>query len=43
LTHVGAYGAEVVRGAIMAVPREQYEAFTALNLTRYQELRHSSC
>jgi ABC-type amino acid transport system permease subunit len=38
--HVGAYGAEVVRGAIMAVPREQYEAFTALNLTRYQELRH---
>jgi polar amino acid transport system permease protein len=40
LTHVGAYGAEVVRGAIMTVPREQYEAFTALNLTRYQELRH---
>jgi polar amino acid transport system permease protein len=38
--NVGAYGAEVVRGAIQAVPREQYEACTALNLTRFQELRH---
>ena len=34
--NVGAYGAEVVRGAIQAVPRAQREASTALNLTRYQ-------
>lgn len=38
--NVGAYGAEVVRGAIKSVPREQYEACTALNLTRFQEMRH---
>lgn len=38
--NVGAYGAEVVRGAIEAVPREQYEACTALNLGRLQRLRH---
>lgn len=38
--NVGAYGAEVVRGAILAVPRDQYEATTALNLTRYQRMRH---
>lgn len=38
--NVGAYGAEVVRGAIRAIPREQYEACKALNLTRLQELRH---
>ncbi len=38
--NVGAYGAEVVRGAIQSVPREQYEACKALNLTRMQELRH---
>ncbi len=38
--NVGAYAAEVVRGAILAVPREQYEACTALNLTRFQEMRH---
>jgi polar amino acid transport system permease protein len=38
--NVGAYGAEVVRGAITAMPREQYEACKALNLTRFQELRH---
>ena len=37
---VGAYGAEVVRGAIKSIPREQYEACTALNLTRFQEMRH---
>lgn len=38
--NVGAYAAEVVRGAIVAVPKPQYEACTALNLTRFQELRH---
>lgn len=32
----GAYGAEIVRGAIAAVPREQYEAANALNMTRTQ-------
>lgn len=38
--NVGAYGAEVVRGAIRSVPREQYEASIALNFTRYQRMRH---
>lgn len=38
--NVGAYGAEVVRGAVLSVPREQYEGCKALNLTRIQELRH---
>ena len=38
--NVGAYGAEVVRGAILAVPRDQYEATVALNLTGWQRLRH---
>jgi polar amino acid transport system permease protein len=31
--NVGAYGAEVVRGAILAVPKGQYEAATALNMS----------
>lgn len=38
--NVGAYGAEVVRGAILSVPRDQYEATTALNLGRWQRMRH---
>jgi polar amino acid transport system permease protein len=38
--NVGAYGAEVVRGAILAIPREQCEACTALNLTRFQRMRY---
>lgn len=38
--NVGAYGAEVVRGAVLAVPREQHEACVALNLTRWQRMRH---
>ncbi|WEF25183.1 ectoine/hydroxyectoine ABC transporter permease subunit EhuC [Paracoccus sp. S3-43] len=38
--NVGAYGAEVVRGAILAVPRDQDEACTAVNLTRFQRMRH---
>jgi polar amino acid transport system permease protein len=36
--NAGAYGAEVVRGAIQAVPREQWEATIALNLTPTQGL-----
>ncbi|WP_047032664.1 ectoine/hydroxyectoine ABC transporter permease subunit EhuC [Hoeflea sp. IMCC20628] len=38
--NVGAYGAEVVRGAIKAIGREQREACVALNLTRLQAMRH---
>lgn len=38
--NVGAYAAEVVRGAILAVPRDQIEATVALNLTRWQKMRH---
>jgi polar amino acid transport system permease protein len=38
--NVGAYGAEAVRGAILAVPRDQIEATVALNLTRFQRMRH---
>ncbi|PXY20947.1 amino acid ABC transporter permease [Prauserella muralis] len=34
----GAYGAEVVRGAINAVPRPQWEAATALNLSSWQRM-----
>lgn len=37
--NVGAYGAESVRGAILAVPRTQWEATVALNLTIWQRLR----
>lgn len=37
--NIGAYGAEVVRGAIVAVSKDQYEAATALNFTRLQTLR----
>jgi polar amino acid transport system permease protein len=37
--NVGAYGAEVVRGAIQGVTRGQWEATTALNMTRGQALR----
>ena len=37
--NVGAYGAEVVRGAIQGVQRGQWEATTALNMTRWQVLR----
>ncbi|AXS40457.1 ectoine/hydroxyectoine ABC transporter permease subunit EhuC [Breoghania sp. L-A4] len=38
--NVGAYGAEVVRGAIQSVGREQYEACVAVNLSRWQCMRH---
>lgn len=36
--NIGAYGAEVVRGAIQAVRNSQYEAAKALNFTRWQAL-----
>lgn len=36
--NIGAYGAEVVRGAIQAVPRSQYEAARALDFTPRQIL-----
>jgi polar amino acid transport system permease protein len=35
----GAYGAEVVRGAIKAVPRAQWEGAIALNLSPYERMR----
>lgn len=35
----GAYGAEVVRGSLAAVPRAQWEAATALNLTAWRRMR----
>ncbi|MDP4033286.1 MAG: ectoine/hydroxyectoine ABC transporter permease subunit EhuC [Pseudorhodobacter sp.] len=38
--NVGAYGAEVVRGAVLSVPRDQIEACIAVNLTRFQRMRH---
>lgn len=38
--NIGAYGAEVVRGAIVAVPRGQHEAGLTLSLSRFQIMRH---
>ncbi|MGW4401463.1 ectoine/hydroxyectoine ABC transporter permease subunit EhuC [Amycolatopsis nivea] len=35
----GAYGAEIVRGAVQAVPREQREGCVALNFTPAQRMR----
>jgi polar amino acid transport system permease protein len=37
--NIGAYGAEVVRGALKAVPKAQYEATVALNMRPAQRLR----
>jgi polar amino acid transport system permease protein len=37
--NAGAYGAEIVRGAILAVPREQREAATALNMGSWPTFR----
>ncbi|MFE0024266.1 ectoine/hydroxyectoine ABC transporter permease subunit EhuC [Amycolatopsis sp. NPDC059021] len=34
----GAYGAEIVRGAVRSVPKEQYEGAIALNLTPTQRM-----
>jgi polar amino acid transport system permease protein len=36
--NVGAYGAEVVRGAVQSIGKEQYEACVALNLGRWQAM-----
>ena len=38
--NVGAYAAEVVRGAVQSIGKEQYEACTALNLGRWQSMHH---
>lgn len=38
--NMGAYGAEIVRGAIQSVPKGQTEAAIALNLSDGQRLRH---
>ncbi|MER8828461.1 ectoine/hydroxyectoine ABC transporter permease subunit EhuC [Mesorhizobium sp. M0938] len=38
--NLGAYGAEVVRGSVLAIAVEQTEACIALNMTRYQRMRH---
>ena len=35
----GAYGAEIVRGAVQSVPRAQYEGAIALNLSPVQRMR----
>ncbi|MEX3773755.1 ectoine/hydroxyectoine ABC transporter permease subunit EhuC [Pseudomonas sp. MYb118] len=37
--HIGAYGAEVMRGAISSVAKGQYEAATALNFSGYKRFR----
>jgi len=37
--NLGAYGAELVRGAILAVPRGQWEAALALNMSPLQRMR----
>lgn len=37
--NLGSYGAEVVRGGVLAVPKEQYEGAIALNFTRAQRMR----
>ncbi len=38
--NAGAYGAEIVRAAIVSIGRDQVEASIALNLSRSQALRH---
>lgn len=37
--NIGAYGAEVVRGAVQAVPSDQWDAATALNFTHATAMR----
>jgi polar amino acid transport system permease protein len=36
----GAYGSEIVRSSVLAIPKGQTEASIALNFTRYQRMRH---
>ncbi|KRW96013.1 ectoine/hydroxyectoine ABC transporter permease subunit EhuC [Paracoccus sp. MKU1] len=38
--NVGSFGSEVVRGAILAVPKGLTEASTALNFSWYRRMRH---
>jgi polar amino acid transport system permease protein len=38
--NMGGYGAEIIRGAILSVPKGQTEASIALNLSEYQRLRY---
>ena len=38
--NIGAYGAEVVRGALVAVPRSQHDAALALNFSASERLRY---
>jgi polar amino acid transport system permease protein len=38
--NMGGYGAEIIRGAILSVPKGQTEASIALNLSSTQRLRH---
>ncbi|WP_051400183.1 amino acid ABC transporter permease [Haloechinothrix halophila] len=38
--NMGGYGAEIIRGAILSVPKGQVEASLSLNLTPTQRLRH---
>lgn len=37
--NLGAYGSEVVRGAILAVPKGQFEATTAINMPKWRAMR----
>lgn len=37
--NMGAYGAELVRGAVLSVPRGQWEAAKAINMTRALQMR----
>jgi polar amino acid transport system permease protein len=37
--NIGAYGAELVRGGIQSVPRGQFEATVALNMSPYKRMR----
>ena len=39
-TNMGAYGSEIARGAIQAIPKGQTEAAIAINLSPFDRLRH---
>ena len=38
--NLGSYGSEVVRGAVLAIGKEQHEAAAALNYNTYQKYRY---